>query len=190
MNDWFILIVGLTVGGGFVLLVLVGFSLLVLKSLGFFERKPTPEEVAESWRRHRERVIRPRWDELETRLGRPLSATLRALYADHELVQRRRFYLRPTGAEEDSDDQFVFKFLPADVETLDELDYWLGALRGDWLPFAQDDFGNLYLLNLSNDFLVRDAVYFLDHEDDGPLLLIADSLEQFLRWRIIDADEK
>lgn len=140
---------------------------------------------------------------MESRFGRPVPDAVRSLYADREMVARTDFSLRPPAGQAEEIDRYIDCFEPLDAQTLGDFDLWQRFCRvgGQWLPFAGDGFGNYYLVNMSTDYLDRDAVYFFDHEGLGGLVgevgirdahylsKVADSLEEFLSWQVVDGDD-
>jgi hypothetical protein len=56
-----------------------------------FEEAKTPSE--ESVRRDTERLLNPRWEELEDYFGQPIPNAIKNLYARTELIKRRDFQI-------------------------------------------------------------------------------------------------
>ena len=125
----------------------------------------------------RDRLLHPRWEAIESGLGRPVPGLLREIYDAPETLLRGHFYLqRPDGEIR----AWLDLFLPMDEEALRR--YGL-ALPAGAIAFADDEHGDPY-------FYVPDAsgygdgpVFLLNHQNgrvgDQPL---AASLAEFLRW--------
>ena len=76
---------------------------------GFYEPPPV------AWSHFRDRLFHPKWDIIETALGRPVPGVLRDLYAAPEALLRSHFYCTsPDGARR----AWVDLFLPLDDEAL------------------------------------------------------------------------
>lgn len=121
---------------------LIGIALagrwLMRKLLGL-----SPEEQAlEAEKRARERLLSPRWQDLERHHRRPIPNILQDLYADHEVITLRDILLRRTDGRKWS----IREFLPADLDTISALPPELRSTNV--FPFAVSDSGDIYYTSL------------------------------------------
>ena len=128
--------ISLTVG-----LVAVGFAVLSwLASRAQRKQRVEGSLVAE---RFRKRMESPDLAGLERQIGRPLSPSLRALYADRELVISKDIVLAVPNPLEGSKDSYIAWFEPADAEALRS-----PRQGGDGLfPFANNGAGDQFLVD-------------------------------------------
>lgn len=125
----------------------------------------------------RERLLHPRWEAIESALGRPAPGVLRELYGAPEELLRGHFYLAPPDGGTRA---WVDLFLPMDEEALRP--YGI-ALPPGAVAFADDEHGDPY-------FFVPDAseygdgpVFTLDHQNGRVAPEpVARSLAEFVRW--------
>ncbi|APZ92696.1 SMI1/KNR4 family protein [Fuerstiella marisgermanici] len=166
-------ILGIVTGICFAIVVAVGVLRLVDRfSVG---RPITADERERRQRDFETRLACPQWDQLISHFGCNIPTTLRELYADVDSLRRESFYIVPPDAADESEHYFVAQFQPADLTTIEQ-----ACLPGDktQFPFAIDDFGNYYFVDLTSHDL---CVNYLDH-DGGDLSRVADRLETFLKW--------
>jgi hypothetical protein len=128
--------ISLTVG-----LVAVGFAVLTwLTSRA--ERKRRAESAFAS-ERFRKRIESPDLEALERHFGHPLSASLRALYADRRLIMSQDVVVAVANPLERSKDSYIAWFEPADAEALGSP---MPGCEG-LFPFAGNGAGDQFLVN-------------------------------------------
>jgi hypothetical protein len=138
---------------------------------GFYE--PPPRAASE----FRERIYHPRWETIQSALGRPVPEILRQLYSAPDALLRSHFYLvAPDGTRR----MWLDLFLPMDDEALRP---YGRSLPPGAVAFADDEHGDPYY------FLPDGSVY-----GDGPVFVrgpahgpdgeeqVAGSLAEFLSW--------
>ncbi len=168
----------LAIGVGIV--VVVGLAILILRLVDRFTLGPsmTPEAHAEYERQFLERLLHPRWTELEDHFGFAMPHSLHELYSDANQVGRNSFYVVPPDSTNEDDHHFIARFEPADMRTLKDLWFPIGDSR---FPFASDSLGNYFYVELAPDS--QDVpVFFIDH-DGSNVSKVADSLSAFLKWK-------
>jgi hypothetical protein len=136
-------------------------------------RKPKPRSE-ESIQRYRERLLNPRWDELQERFGQTLPEPLKNLYRQTALVTRQDVVFRERAGKE----WHVAEFYPADEET-DPI--WPDMKKSNIFPFAVDSFGDCYYVDLASKESNRCPVMYY-HHDGNDVELVSESLEEFLGW--------
>ncbi len=154
---------------------------LAVTILRFVDRltvgKPlTPEERERQQREFEARLTRPQWNQLTSHFGRDIPQSLRKLYADIDCLRRESFYVIPPDADDESEHRFVARFEPADLTAVSLACLPSGRTR---FPFASDDFGNYYFVDLADQGL---CVNYIDH-DGGDVSRVADQLDTFLNWK-------
>ena len=137
-------------------------------------RKPK-RPSAESIRRYRERLLNPRWDELQKHFGHTLPEPLKNLYEQTALITRQDMVFRESAGKE----WHVAEFCPADKETIDQL--WPDLKKSKIFPFAFDSFGDCYYVDLASKESNRCPVMYY-HHDGSDVELVSESLEEFLGW--------
>ena len=138
---------------------------------GFYE--PPPRAASE----FRDRIYHPRWDTIESALGRPVPEILRQLYSAPDALLRSHFYLvAPDGTRR----VWLDLFLPMDDEAVRP---YGRTLPPGAVAFADDEHGDPY-------YFVPDGSAY----GDGPVYLsgpgqgvagevpVAASLAEFLSW--------
>jgi hypothetical protein len=173
-----IVIISVIVGSA----ICVGLAILSLRVLEWALSQPelTPEQREELERRYQQRLLQPQWSELQAYFGFDVRPAIEPLYADHELLHRTLFYFVPSEPEYPDEDHFIARFEPADAQTMKDVWFTIGANR---FPFASDDFGNYYCVEVSPDG--RDwPVFYADHDgqDGGDVSSVTASFAEFLRW--------
>ena len=81
--------------------------------LARFRKPKTPSE--ESIRRYRERLLSPRWDELQKHFGLAIPEPIKSLYKQMTLLTAQNVVFREKGGKE----CHVAEFYPADTQTLE-----------------------------------------------------------------------
>lgn len=125
----------------------------------------------------RDRLLHPRWEAIESALGRPVPGVLRELYGVPEALLRGHFYLAPPdgGAR-----AWVDLFLPMDEEALRP--YGL-TLPAGAIAFADDEHGDPYYFVPDSSEYGDGPVYLLDRRQTrASPEPVAASLAEFLRW--------
>jgi SMI1/KNR4 family protein SUKH-1 len=138
---------------------------------GFYEPPPV------AWSHFRDRLFNPKWDIIETALGRPVPGVLRDLYASPERLLRSHFYCTsPDGARR----AWVDLFLPLDDEALRP---YGRTLPPGAVAFADDEHGDPYFFIPDGSDYGDGPVYVLgpSHGATG-VDRVADSLAEMLRW--------
>jgi len=136
-------------------------------------RKPKPP-CKESIQRYRERLLNPRWDDLQEHFGHTLPEPLKGLYEQTALITRQEVIFRESAGKE----WHVAGFYPADRET-DPI--WPDMKKSKIFPFAFDSFGDCYYVDLASKESNRCAVMYY-HHDGNEIELVSESLEEFLGW--------
>jgi hypothetical protein len=159
---------------------IIAIAVVILRLIDRFTigRPATPAERAAAEKHFCERLLAPRWHEVQQRFRIPIPTVLREFYADHDRLLQTRFYVIPPQ-DKDNRDFFVQRFEPADLQMLNEV--WL-PMEGRRFPFASDDFGNYFFVELADDASGQLPVFFIDH-DGGDVSKVADSFAEFTRWK-------
>ena len=167
MQIFFIAVLG---GIGFIVLILavyVGGNWLLLHL-----RKPkSPSE--ESLRRYRQRLLNPRWEELEGYLGQSIPERIKQFYMSKEIINRRD--IRVSNAKGTT--YHIAQFLPADIETLSGI--WPAVKESSNFPLATDAFGDCYYIPLTGDEKEQCPVMCY-HHDGSDIEPVSTSLDEFL----------
>ena len=137
-------------------------------------RKPKPPSE-QSILRYRERLLNPRWDELEEHFGQTIPEPLKNLYEQTTLLTRQDVVFRESASKE----WHVAEFYPADKETLDGI--WPDLQKSKIFPFAFDSFGDCYYVELAGKESNRCPVMYY-HHDGSDVERVSKSLEEFLGW--------
>ena len=168
----------LWIGAAF--LFVMGLAVLVLRVFDQLTNRGPKAAGQHDWR-DREfqlRLLNPKWRELESHFGYALPNSFRELYSNSDRVLQSCFYVVPPNAVSEDEHYFIARFQPADMQTLKDVWFPVGDSR---FPFATDDFGNYFCIELSPE--MHDApVVFMDH-DSGDISLVATSLEDFRTWQ-------
>lgn len=169
MSVWLIVVVGVMAFFVFILIVLVGGNWL----LSLF-RKPKPLSD-ESVRSYRERLLNPRWPEVEEQIGHAVPSRVKQLYEQTELIcQSKICFSSKEGKTYD-----IAQFLPADPQSLNET--WAPVQESKSFPFAIDIFGDPYYVPLVGDGVETCPVMYY-HHDGNDFELVSSSLDEFLGW--------
>jgi hypothetical protein len=165
------LLVGLGVLTFFVVIltVLIGGNWLLARF-----RKPRPPSK-ESIRRYRERLLNPRWDELQMHFGLAIPEGLKNLYKQTTLLTTQNVVFRGNGGKE----WHVAEFYPADAQTLEGI--WSDLKKSKIFPFAVDSFGDCYYVELTDWESNRCSVMYY-HHDGSDVEVVSNSLEEFIGW--------
>jgi len=127
----------------------------------------------ESVRRHNERLLNPRWKELEDYFGRPIPDAIKNLYARTELLQRRDFQV----TNESGKSYEIAEFLPADLETLNRI--WSDLKDSKCFPLATDSMDDCYYVPLTGD-KSDDCPVMCYHHDGSDHESVSKSLEELI----------
>jgi hypothetical protein len=158
-------------GIGFVALILavyVGGDWLLLR----LKKPKLPSE--ESLRRYRERLLSPRWKELEEYLGQSIPERIKQFYTNTEIINRQ--HIRVSNAKGTT--YHIAQFLPADVEALDGI--WSEVREFPNFPLATDAFGDCYYIPLTGDKSEQCPVMCY-HHDGSDFESVSISLDEFLK---------
>lgn len=168
--------------GGVVALAELVLKILDRITLG---KRPTPDQLKALEVENARRLLNPKYEELERRLG-TIPIALRELYENTKLIQQSDFSLEDDNGE----DSNIVSFEPADAKTLDDWERMGVQFIGKKVfPFAHDGCGDCYAAVFTPNDADDCAVYFWDHEGGGfeagePFHKVADSLREFLRREI------
>ena len=164
-----VLIVVLGVIGFFVVIltVYVGGNWLLRR----FRRPKLRSE--ESARRYRQRLLNPRWNDLELHFNQSIPERIKHLYAQTEVISRRDIRVsNENGATYD-----IAEFLPADIETLNGI--WPDVKKSANFPLATDAMGDCYYIPLTGDKSEQCPVMCY-HHDGSDFESVSTSLDNFL----------
>ncbi|SRR5579871_1306281 len=154
-----------------ILTVYIGGNLLLPRF-----RKPQPPKE-ESIRRYRERLLNPRWDELQEHFGLAIPEPLKNLYKQTALLTTQNVVFRQNGGKE----WHVAEFYPADTQTLEDIRF--DFENSKIFPFAYDSFGDCYYVELTKEESSRCPVLYYHHDSDrSDVELVSNSLEEFIGW--------
>ena len=137
-------------------------------------RKPKPPSE-ESIRRYKERLLNPRWDELQEHFGLAMPEPLKDLYKQTTLLTMQNLVFRETNGKEWQ----VAAFYPADTQTLDGI--WSDLKNSKIFPFAFDSFGDCYYVELTGQDSSKCPVMYY-HHDGNDTERVSNSLEEFIAW--------
>lgn len=127
---------------------------------------------------YRERLLSPRWAEVEATLGHPVPAILRELYADHALVTSGDFLVVDPTREASEGVLNVNQFVPADAEALTPL---LVSIPPGAFSFATNEYGDPLYVQLG-ELPDGDGRVFVHYHDGDDTELVAPSLRALLSW--------
>jgi hypothetical protein len=149
-------------------------------------RPPTKEEIDLALRQHRERLLAPRWAELEGHFHTIIPQAVRDFYKDHDRLLDTDFYAVPPDKTEEADFWYIDRFEPADLESLENAFPLIGQDEDPnadqkRFAFASDGFGNSYFIELAPTSSANFPVFFFEH-DGGYLDRVADSLAEYVSW--------
>jgi hypothetical protein len=146
---------------------------------GFFGRKSRREEQRRAERAaYRERLLSPRWEEVEAALGRPVPAILRELYANEGLVTSGDFLVLDPARDSEDAPFGVSQFLPADAEALAPT---LVSIPPGTFSFATNEYGDPFYVQLG-ELADGDGRVFVHYHDGDDTELVAPSLRTLLGW--------
>src|SRR5262249_25948763 len=91
----------------------------------------------ESARRYWQRLLNPRWNELELHFNQSIPERIKHLYAQTEIISRRDIRV----SNENGATYHIAEFLPADIETLNGI--WRDVKESANFPLATDAMGGL-----------------------------------------------
>lgn len=130
------------------------------------------------------RLLNPDFRAVERRLGCSIPPEIRELYADTELMLKKDFLIRPTGASETLEEFDIACFVPVDVESVES--WWPAEDRKFIIVHTAG--GDPYFVELS--LIQPDPLpVFVTYHDGGDTLKVSDSLAQFVQfcrsgWRL------
>jgi hypothetical protein len=136
-------------------------------------RRPSRAKMEEASRRFLERLQHPDLAAVARHFGRPLPASLQALYANPGELLRQNFIVAAPDAPA-GESWTVAYYQPADGENVQ--DRQPGTER--FFAFADDGCGNAYLVDPA---LEDPPVLFHDHET-GDIQKVCDRFTEFMRW--------
>ncbi len=139
----------------------------------FRKRKQLSED---SMRKTRDRLLNPKWGELEDHYGRPIPQPIKNLYIQTELLIQTNIAFRDRNGGE----WHIAEFEPADLQALKWI--WPDLTRSKNFPFASDSVGDLYYVPLEASAPETCPVMYY-HHDGGDVELVTNSLDEFLSWR-------
>jgi cell division septal protein FtsQ len=132
-------------------------------------KKPKPPS---SISRYRERLLNPRWEELENHFGQSIPEQIKKLYARTEFISRRDIQL----TNENGKPYEIAEFLPADIETLDRI--WSDLKKAKNFPFARDSMDDCYYVPLTGG-KSEDCPVMCYHHDGSDFESVSRSLDDF-----------
>ena len=127
----------------------------------------------ESLRRYRERLLNPRWEELEEYLGQSIPERIKQFYTNTEIISRRDI----SASNAKGTTYHIAQFLPADIETLDGI--WPDVKESTNFPFATDAFGDCYYIPLNGEKSAQCPVMCY-HHDGSDVESVSASLDEFV----------
>jgi hypothetical protein len=169
MNMLLVIVLGVLAFFALILTVLIGGNWL-----SWFFRRPKPR-LEDSVRETRERLLNPRWDELEDHYGHPLPLPIKNLYKRAELLTQQDIAFRDGKGRE----WHVAEFLPADVEALNRT--WPDLKKFKHFPFASDSLGDCFCIPLEGTDSDKCPV-MIYHHDGSDVESVSTSLDEFLTW--------
>jgi len=162
-----------------VILGALGFIVLILAIygggnwlLGHLRRPKPPSE--DSALRYKERLLNPRWNELEEHFNQAIPGRIKHFYLQTELVNRRDLRVsNPNGTS-----YHIAQFLPADMEALNGI--WPAVKESANFPLATDAFGDCYYIPLNGEESAQCPVMCYRH-DGSDIESVSTSLDEFVR---------
>lgn len=126
------------------------------------------------------RLLAPQWETVEARLGHPVPAVLRALYADRALLTSGdMLILDPAKGSDPYAAWNVNEFIPADEEGLFP---GLVSIPAGAFAFARNGFGDPFYVQLG-ELPDGDGRVYVHYHDGDDTELVAPTLRDFLGWR-------
>jgi hypothetical protein len=135
-------------------------------------RKPKPSSE-QSAHRYRERLVNPRWEQLEEYFNQPIPERIKQFYTQAETISRRDIRVSSASGTV----YHIAQFLPADIETLNEI--WPEVKESAKFPLATDAFGDCYYIPLTGDKSEQCPVMCY-HHDGSDFESVSTSLDEFL----------
>jgi hypothetical protein len=133
-----------------------------------------PQSLSEELeQRYSERLLSPRWEELEGYFNRSIPEQIKRFYGHAEILSRHD--VRVTIANGAT--YHITRFLPADIETLNGI--WPDVKTSANFPLATDAFGDCYYIPLTGDKSEQCPVMCY-HHDGGDFKSVCTSLDEFL----------
>ena len=142
-------------------------------------RKKRQQQVEQSRQRDRERMLHPRFSDIELRFDWRVPQQIRELYQDQDTILRTHFYVLDPVEEQAA--WFIAAFVPADLDAVQE---WWPPL-GDAFVFARAVGGCCYFVPTRNLHPTPLPVFL--RYGSGDIVRVADTLEDFLGWPRVSA---
>ena len=153
-----------------IVVILVGGNALLWR----LKRPKPPSE--DSIRRRQERLLRPKWDEIEKCFGQSIPSSIKELYKQIELISQTNIVFRDRSGHEWE----ISQFEPADLETLQSA--WPELQRSKNFPFASDLVGDVYYIPLDGSGS-QNCPVMCYHHDGNEIEHVSNSLTEFFSWR-------
>jgi hypothetical protein len=135
-------------------------------------KKPKLSSAA-SVRRFQEKLLNPRWEELEEYFNQSIPKRIKHFYTQAEIISRRNIrFSNANGAT-----YHIAEFLPADIETLNGI--WPEVKKSANFPLATDAFGDCYYIPLTGDKSEQCPVMCY-HHDGSDFESVSTSLDELL----------
>jgi hypothetical protein len=138
-------------------------------------RRESPEELQRRLKEFDARLASPKWTELERHFGAPAPRDLQGLYTQPLVCAQSLETRTPRATGRDRED-FIAWFCPADLRTVEEASW---VVQSKEFPFANDGFGNYYVVAFGQDPAQPSRVRFHSHEGGG-VEDVGASLDEFL----------
>lgn len=146
---------------------------------GIFGRKARREEQRRAERAaYRQRLLSPRWEEVQAALGRPVPTILRELYTNEALLTTGNFIVLDPNRDSDDVPFWVSQFVPADEEALTPV---LVSIPPGTFSFATNEFGDPFYVQLG-ELPDGDGRVYVHYHDGDDTELVAPSLRTLLGW--------
>ena len=147
------------------LVCLAAAALWVFDRIRSWRHRQTPEERATERAAYRQRLGAPQWPEVERLTQGRVTASLRRLYSDRDLVQRTDFWILDPSRPGDPAGQWHINFFqPADAQSL--TDEWNQLLPKGSFPFAADYMDDRLFVVLDSDGRERPVMHWY-HDGGG-----------------------
>jgi hypothetical protein len=130
-------------------------------------------EYVRELRRYRERLLNPRWAELEAYFNRSIPERIKHFYTRTEIISRND--VRVSNAKGET--YHIAQFLPADIESQDGI--WPDLKNPGNFPLATDSFGDCYYIPLTED-KSKQCPVICYHHDGSDSESVSASLDEFV----------
>ena len=169
--DTFLSVLAIVIG----MCAVVGLAILILRIVDRIQFPPESKEEAERRiQRTRHRLHHPDFSALEHHFGHAFPASIKALYANKDELDRTEFEIAPRTDSDEDERKYVAEYEPADMETYNG--QWPG--NEQYFRFADDGCGNMYMVDPRLD---DPPVLFFDHET-GDTSQVCASFTEFMKW--------